>query len=163
MSQDYIPLATVTLASATSTVTFSNIPATYRDLIVVTSTFQTNASDQLSNYRVNGDTSGIYNGVFMDTYPGTPASGSSSNQTSGLWNYITNVSSTTPLSTIVQFLDYSATDKHKTALHRLGSGSLVGAYATRVALTSAINSLTILATSGNYQTGSTFNLYGILA
>ena len=31
----YTPLANVTLASTTSTVTFSSIPATYRDLLVV--------------------------------------------------------------------------------------------------------------------------------
>jgi hypothetical protein len=160
----YTPLATVTLGTAAASVTFSSIPATYRDLICVTSTFQTNAGDQYSSYRINGDTGANYNWVYMDTYPGTPSSGATSNATSSLWTYTQNVSSTTPLTTIVQFMDYSATDKHKTQLHRFGAASpTVGAYASRWANTAAVTSISILATSGNYQSGSTFSLYGVIA
>jgi hypothetical protein len=160
----YTALATVTLGSSASSVTFSSIPATYRDLVLVSSTFQVNASDQFSHYRVNGDSGSNYNLVYMDTYGGGPTSGSSINQTNALTEYHQNVSSTTPVTTIIQFMDYSATDKHKTQLHRFGAASpTVGAYATRWASTAAINSIAITATSGNYQTGSTFALYGVIA
>jgi hypothetical protein len=158
----YVALANITLGSSASSVTFSSIPATFRDLVVVTSTFQINASDQNSHYRVNGDSSAIYNLVYMDTYGGSPSSGVSANQTNALWEYHQNISSTTPFTTIVQFIDYSATNKHKTQLHRFGAASpTVGAYATRWANTAAITSIAITGTSGNYQAGSTFALYGI--
>jgi hypothetical protein len=159
----YTPLATVTLGSSASSVTFSNIPATYRDLILVMAIFQSSGGDRNTNYQVNGDSGNNYNLVYMDTYGGSPSSGATSNQPSALIEYHQSVSDTTPSVTVVQFMDYSATDKHKTALHRFGAASpTVGAYATRWASNSAINSI-LLTPNTNYLTGSTFNLFGISA
>jgi hypothetical protein len=159
----YIPLATTTLSSAAGSVTFSSIPATYRDLILVIATFQSSGGDRLTNYRLNGDNGTNYSYVYMDTYGGNPSSGGSGGLTSGLFEYHQSVPETTPSVAIVQFMDYSATDKHKTQLHRFGAAApTVGAYATRWANTAAITSI-VLTPNTNYLTGSTFNLYGVIA
>jgi hypothetical protein len=60
----YTPLATVTLASTASSVTFSSIPATYRDLVVVHNNFGTVNNDANSNFRFNGDSGSNYSRVY---------------------------------------------------------------------------------------------------
>jgi len=67
---------------------------------------------------------------------------------------------------ISQLLDYSATDKHKTLINRLNStngGSStenVEQQAARWANTAAVTSIEIF---GNFASGATFNLYGVIA
>jgi hypothetical protein len=62
------------------------------------------------------------------------------------------------------FLDYSATDKHKTFLTR-GSraGGIVIAYANRWAQTTAINSIAMVMQAGSLNSGTVISLYGIEA
>jgi len=57
----YTPLATVTLGSATSSVTFSSIPATYRDLILIFDGTRTGNNNV--QYRFNSDTGTNYSTV----------------------------------------------------------------------------------------------------
>jgi hypothetical protein len=153
MSQDYIPLATVTLGSSASSVTFSSIPATYRDLIVVVA----HSKSALTTYtlRFNGDTtSGNYTGIYMV--------GDGSSAFSGLDNNIAFGDSLT--SQIFHIMDYSATDKQKTQLLRHNRAeSQVVAYALRWANTAAITSMAFTTSTGTFSTGSTFSVYGIVA
>ena len=149
----YTALATVTLASSAASVTFSSIPATYRDLILVfRGTLTTTA---VVGARANGDTGSNYTLVRMVG----PVVSSSHTET-----YFPLLYSGSPLNglSIVQFMDYSATDKHKTALTRSGdfSADRVEAIASRWANTAAINSLTV---SSTFASGCTFNLYGVIA
>jgi hypothetical protein len=155
----YIPLATITLGSSSSSVTFSSIPATYRDLVlVINGTTTVGANLRL---RINSDTGANYNrAVFAGdgsvTYSIAQAAINQINLDSfGFFD-------TTIGTTIAQFLDYSATDKHKTVLSRAnnttnGVSSMVGRYAS----TSAITSLNTFPSAGSYATGTTFNLYAI--
>jgi len=156
MSQDYIPLATVTLASSASSVTFSNIPATYRDLICVVN----HTKNTLTTFtiRFNGDnTSGNYTSVYM---VGDGASATSGTETGFTFAY----SDTTRSTQVCQVMDYSATDKHKTMLLRHSdSARQATAYAARWASTSAITSMAFAPSSGTFDSGSTFSLYGIVA
>ena len=156
MSQDYLPLATVTLASSASAVTFSNIPATYRDLICVVN----HTKNTLTTFtiRFNGDnTSGNYTSVYMV--------GNGSSAVSGTETGFTFAFSDTPVNTqVCQIMDYSATDKHKTMLLRHSDSSRQSAaYAARWANTAAITSMAIALSSGTFSAGSTFNLYGVIA
>jgi hypothetical protein len=65
---------------------------------------------------------------------------------------------------VIQIMDYSATDKHKTALSRSNNaGVVVSAHAGRWANTSAVTSINIEAIGLLYQSGSTFSLYGVIA
>jgi hypothetical protein len=153
----YTPLATVTLASATATVTFSSIPATYRDLI-----FIFNGVGSASGYgffRFNGDTGNNYNYVFMygDV---TPVSSGASN-TIGFFG---NIEPSLLNPTVSNIMDYSATDKHKTYLSRNDRvPGIVIATAGRWANTAAITSMSVNKNGGNFQSGSTFSLYGVIS
>ena len=151
----YVSLATITLTATDSEIIFSSIPATYRDLIVVAA--GTNAADTQVYVRFNGDSGSNYSRVGME------GNGSSASSFSGSGTEIRGLfGSATQHNNILQIMDYTATDKHKTALGRrnIASGSTV-AVAGRWANTSAITSVTLIAASQAWQVGSTFSLYGI--
>lgn len=154
----YFPLANITLGSSASSVTFSSIPATYRDLVLIYYGLGSTA-DAGHRVEVNGDTGNNYSVVRM---AGGPSSVVSSSATT---NYFPLLYSASPQNgmAILQIMDYSATDKHKTALTRANhiSQSTVEALASRWANTAAITSLKILQSSGTLQSGTTIALYGI--
>jgi hypothetical protein len=155
----YKALATVTLGSSATSVTFSSIPGTYRDLVLVingksgtgTETFlalrPNNDSGNKSRLFMFSDGSSISSGVFTDAlFIGTLPTSGSNNMTS-----ITNI------------MDYSATDKHKTMLQRSTSAVNISAQALRWASTSAITSLVLVVTTQSIGAGTTLSLYGIVS
>jgi hypothetical protein len=151
----YTPLATVTLGSSASGITFSSIPATYRDLILICQ--YTNDNNPL--VRFNSDSGNNYSFVRMLGSGSAAFSDSDVNQ-SGI--AIATGSATSGQTSIVQIMDYSATDKHKTVLIRNGLAStFVNASANRWANTPAINTISFQV--GTYGAGSTFSLYGVIA
>ena len=167
MSQDYIPLANVTLGSSASSITFSNIPATYRDLILVV-----NGSPSTNDYpvvtsRFNSDTGANYERVRLG------GSGSGSGGTSfagGMDNLQLNSffglgsSSSSRFALISQVMDYSATNKHKTVLSRSGTNTDgVEALSGRWANSSAITTWQVYTSSAAFASGTIFALYGIVA
>ena len=161
-TQTYTPLATVTLASTASSVTFSSIPATYRDLIVVASYSVTSAANSL--IRVNGDSGANYNMVMMNGNDGGSPTGSTSYTGNEFYFSWSAAIPTNEIGTgVIQFLDYSATDKHKSGLIRHGSSREVTTFATRWANTTAISSISLTASATTYRVGSTFSLYGVIA
>ena len=65
---------------------------------------------------------------------------------------------------VVQIMDYSATDKHKSVLLRHSdSARQAAAYAARWANTAAITSMVLAPSSGTFSSGSSFALYGMAA
>ena len=153
----YVPLANITLGSAASSVTFSSIPATYRDLVLVANG-KFSSSNSLVRIRVgNGslDTGSNYTSVYANSTPESQ-SATETYWTLGRWD---NVEGTM----ITHIMDYSATDKHKTALSRRGSASFsnVQMNASRWANTAVITTVSVLSTDNTYAAGSTFALYGI--
>jgi len=157
--QSTTALATVTLQAATPTVTFSGIPNSYRDLIL---SINIDGNSSGFRLRVNNDTGSNYfrMGMVDDPNPGSFANTSDHMAfvVGGLDNGAGNLINAT-------FFDYSATDKHTTALARSGAMPLseMGAYANRWANTEAINSITMYTASGSWDIGSTFSLYGRIA
>lgn len=158
----YTPLATVTLGSSAASVTFSSIPATYRDLVLVVNAKNTVGANYNSLARLNGDTGNNNPSIFM------------MGNSSGAVGVIRNVdgagqigySNSSSNSTIIaQFMDYSATDKHKTILSRSNAeAERVSAHAIRWTNTAAITSIAVLIEGGaTWATGGRFDLYGILA
>jgi hypothetical protein len=151
----YTPLATVTLGGSAATVTFSSIPATYRDLILVTE--NTRSTSTNTRARFNSDTGSNYSYVTMTG----DSSGAASSAATTNAVIICPTTTGTQLG-ILQIMDYSATNKHKTALSRASTGTVeVTALANRWANTAAITSIQVLTGAGTFQTGSTFSLYGI--
>ena len=150
----YDLIATTTLAAASSEVLFGSIPQGYRDLICVVNA--TAATGQDFYMTLNADSSN-YTMVRMGATPGASSQAESTREV-GLQG--------TGLSThILQIMDYSATDKHKTTLSRTSrAGDILAAYASRYASTSAITSVGFSINGGhNFNTGATFSLYGVIA
>ena len=151
----YVLLNQITLAANSSSVTFSNIPQNYGDLVLVISGILTTSNDNI-NLNVNGTgTSGSR--VFMFGDGSSASSGTSTTLTVGFPGTVVS-------STVLQIFDYSATDKHKTMLFRSNNtNSGVSAQAERWANTAAITSLGLSPNSRQFTTGHTFYLYGLVA
>ena len=153
----YTALATRTLTSTAASVTFSSIPATYRDLIVIYQGSTSAVAGVIA--RVNGDSGSNYTLVRMI---GNSSGAISSAATDSYFPMVYSGNPQSALS-ILQIMDYSATDKHKSALTRTThtSQSVVEALASRWANTAAITSIAI--SGGTFTVGSTFSLYGVIA
>jgi hypothetical protein len=162
--QSMTALASITLQSASASVLFSGIPQNYRDLILVLNgSFAANGTYDI---RVNSDSASIYTNVYAQGQQDNQTfSGTDTATAFGVWSKNVYTANLRFMSTS-QFIDYSATDKHKTALFRSGGpqlGSIVmGMSAGRYASTLAITTLTVLG-SQNFNIGSTFDLYGRIA
>ena len=162
--QTYRPLATVTLGSSASSVTFSSIPATYRDLIVVANFTQTDTTT--AAIRFNSDTGSNYSYVSMTGSGAGALSSQGSGQDLIFIPFFTTSASSQAFS-FSQVMDYSATDKHKTVLTRdlttRTTDSLLAtvSQANRWANTAAITTLQVFMRAGNFNAGGRFDLYGI--
>ena len=159
----YTPLATLTLASATSSVTFSNIPATYRDLILITDGSLASANE--FRLRFNSDTGSNYPKVIAQGFTGGTFSVALTSTSIVPWDP-NNLEANSRFAILANVMDYSATDKHKTALIRTNGRAdttpLVSMAAGRWANTAAINSVNV-SSGANFNIGSTFSLYGVIA
>lgn len=154
----YEALATVTLAVDTASVTFSSIPATYRDLVLVLEGTLTSGEGVLTAV-INGDTGANYSRVHIGGGGASGFSGEASGNNELQFGFITNVRH----SSITQFMDYSATDKHKTVLNRSNNPTVTTfGWTSRYANNNAITSLLIdTSSAGSFGAGTTLNLYGI--
>lgn len=161
----YTLIASNTLSGGETSFTFSSIPSTYTDLILVFGSFQgtTNYSFSL---RFNGDTNTNYSYTVLEGN-GTSASSSRSSNVAGWYNGAVIGFPDSKSNAIFHIMDYANTTTYKTGIGRynyLGTG-LPGA-GTSVGLwrnTSAINSITVFLASGSFTAGGTAKLYGIEA
>ena len=153
----YTLIDSVTLSSSAASVTFSSIIQDYGDLIIVFDG-KVIAYDGYMLVQLNSDTGSNYSYVFA-------RSSGSSRGTSQTAMRVYDHLNTDQSTFILQIMDYSATDKHKTMLSRGGSSSFgVGMNAGRWANTSAVTSVLVIGQSGlDFAAGSTFYLYGIEA
>ena len=167
MAITYEPIATNTVSgTGTASVTFSSIPSTYTDLILICNTGIISGTDNLGIRVGNGsvDTGSNYSITYL-TGNGTSASSARlSSQTILEITYVGGMDSTLNSNQIVQFNDYSNTTTNKTLVTRnnrasLGVDAAVGLWRS----TSAINIITCTVKGGtsNWLSGSTFTLYGI--
>jgi hypothetical protein len=167
----YVALATTTLGSSASTVTFSSIPTTVngvalKDLVLVANGSPADTSFPAILGRVNANSSTVYFAVRM-TGDGTTA-GTAVSYNAGTFldlgtAYGAGSSTTGRFSVIAQYFDFAQTDQHKTVLTRTNtSTSGVQAAACRWGATDAITSLSVLTSGGaGFAAGSTFSLYGV--
>ena len=161
----YTPIATTTLGGSAASYTFSSIPSTYTDLVIVVSAILVSGGLDLG-IRFNGDTGTNYSATIL-TGNGTSASSTrETSQTRGLLDYNGTPSTTAGAHTLlVNVMNYANSTTYKTAIAR--SNNAAGGTDANVVLwrsTSAINSLTILSTNvNNIATGSTLTLYGLAA
>ena len=163
MATTYEKIATTTLGSATSTITFSSIAASWTDLRIVC-TYLTTASGNV-RLRFNSDTGTNYSGTQL---AGLGTSAISDRVTSGTFAY--TVGNSTSSSTIPFLLEADifsyAGSTYKTCLISTsadlnGSGS-VEKWVDLYRSTSAINAILLYPSSGNFDIGTTATIYGIL-
>jgi len=156
----YTPIATTTLGATASSYTFSSIPSTYSDLVLI-ATINGFASQTECGLRFNGDSGSNYSRTYLVGDGSVAFSGRSSNATN-----ITISANTTSLEMFtVSIMNYSNATTYKSVVSR--SDSAPTAVKTTTGLwrnTAAINSLSIVRTGAvDLPAGSTFTLYGIAA
>jgi len=165
----YTPIATQTLGSAASTFTFSSIPQTYTDLLVVSNANTTNGSDSEIHYVINSDSGNHYSKTFMYgngssviTFRDSTLSGGENGGLAVAGSYFATAS--------FHFMNYSNTTTYKIMLLQSAAGTnsaAIGAYLWRGSTGSSTEAITRLdftvAGGGNFNTGTSFTLYGILA
>jgi hypothetical protein len=154
------PLANLTLGSAQATITFSSISQTYRDLILVIMPVATTTGNA-GRMRFNSDTGSNYSWVQLYGDGSTAASSANGSTT----EMIGIQSETARTNSVLQIMDYSATNKHKSVLARSNNAAVITTLVNqRWANTAAITSIEVFMTGGTtYAAGSTFALYGVSA
>lgn len=146
-----------TLASSASSVTFSSIPNTFTDLILISDYSLTANGSPI--VRLNGDTGSNYSRMYIGGNGGAQTAHYYSTTSIEIGFF----GSGNRLLSVMQFGDYAATDKHKPVLDRINNMTgfpVTNLLASRWASTSAITSITYTAGS-NFATGSVFTLIGI--
>jgi hypothetical protein len=160
----YTPIATNTLTADGQTVTFSSIPATYTDLVLVINATAVSTSLDIS-MRFNSDTASNYSRTLLSGSGSTVTSSREANYTSAQINNISQITSTAAAYTgIVHIFNYANTTTFKTALSRSNNAANgVEAVAHLWRKTpEAIHTITLTAgASRDMKTGSSFSLYGI--
>jgi len=159
-TKTYKPIATTTLGSAVSSYTFSSIPNTYTDLVIIAQVKGT-ATTYL-NLRFNGDTGSNYSRTTLSGNGSSAASERRSNQTWINTDYNEAIETNFNYINTLQIMNYANSTTFKTVLCRAnnaatGTGTTVGLWRS----TAAITSVSIVANNNTFDTGSTFTLYGI--
>jgi hypothetical protein len=163
----YTPIATTTLGSSAASYTFSSIPSTYTDLVlVVAGTTSVNGEAILMQY--NGDTATNYSFTYLYGTGSSAASGRQSSRAYAALNWGTAFSSTEQSNAIVTIHNYANSTTYKTCIARNNNpnGSSLAGTEAIVSLwrsTAAINSILVKSGSGNMNAGFTLTLYGIQA
>jgi hypothetical protein len=165
----YTPIYSQTLSSNTSSITFSNIPTTFTDLVLVCSARSAWTSDEYEavGFRFNGDSSNNYSTTFVAGNGSSAVSFRESTQPQITARMNPSTSSNTAFSSIiVQIQNYSNVTTNKTVLIRSNSSVEFYEVAANVGTwrsTSPIISLFVGNARANLVAGSTFTLYGIKA
>jgi hypothetical protein len=159
MPLTYEPIATTTVSGgSTNTVTFSSIPSTYTDLILIyKATANTPTTGRLT---FNSNTSSIYSETYLEAN-GSSVSTARQNNQPALWPgsfYSTGITNG-----IIHINNYKNTTTFKTALIRTNFTTFLGYNVGTFGSTSAITSISIATQSGTHYFGSDsiFTIYGI--
>jgi hypothetical protein len=162
MASTYTPIATTTLGSAAASYTFSSIPSTYTDLVLVVNGILVSGGGASISLQFNADTASNYSNLYMygDGTNATSGKNTGANKMSLGW-----ISGAAQGNSIINIQNYSNTTNYKTGIGRGNTANDI--VIARVGLwrnTSAISSILVgNDVSINFATGTTFTLYGIAA
>ena len=170
MTATYDSIATTTLSSAASTITFSSIPNTYTDLrLVVNAIVDLDGDGRSPQIRLNNDTGNNYSQTQLNGSGSAAGTNTLSSQTrvyialsgnlrqSPNWKFFT-----------IDFMSYAGSTNKTLLSTWAGDQNGAGNVEYNVGLwrnTSAINRIDIQLSGspGNYAAGTTATLYGIKA
>jgi hypothetical protein len=176
MANTYSLIASNTLTVASSSVTFSSIPATFTDLVLKASigpeSYYNPSFDQFVRlWIIPNGSAGVISGTFMrgngstaisarETETGawqagifTETNSNGANNFSSIEAYIPNYAGSTN-----KVISVNSAQENNTSS---GDTSRIGAYAGLRSATSAITQISFLSTYGDWPIGSSFYLYGI--
>jgi hypothetical protein len=160
----YVAIDTKIITSTVQAVTFTAIPQTYTDLVLVASPkCDSNRDLQIRVGNGSLDTGANYSATALWANTTTTGSNRNSSATYMYSNYYGGATATAGQNVrVYHFNNYSNTATYKTVLMRSslasgGTDALVGMWSS----TSAINTISMFPLSGDIVAGSTFTLYGI--
>lgn len=161
----YVALATQTLGSAVSSVTFSSIPQGYTDLrLVMQARTDTGNNVDYAVVKLNNDATALYSRTEVYGDGASAGSGRASNFLIGIASSAQGGNTDIKTMSTMDFMNYSNSTTYKSVLYRETSAaqiSLAGVGLYRS--TSAISTITLTPYYGTWQSGSTFTIYGIAA
>lgn len=162
--ESFDSIATQTLSSNTTAVTFSSIPSTYKDLHVryVAKNINSGITDVYLTFNSDGGSNYSKSWIFTFDGGGPYESG---NDTGLSLGYTAGNDSGVYGAAMIDIPDYASTNKNKTCTYLTGNEKssantttlIIGAGQWRS--TAAISSLTL--SCGTFASGSRFELYGI--
>jgi len=166
MATTYDKIATTTLSSAASSITFSSIAASWTDLrLILVGTTVVTGENVIMQF--NSDTATNYSFTRLDGSGTAASSGRNANTSFLIWTQAGGTSNTIPTFFTADIFSYAGST-YKTSLltsseDKNGSGEIeryVGLWRN----TSAITRLDLTTNGGsNFATGTTATLYGIKA
>jgi hypothetical protein len=158
----YTPIATTTLGSAAASYTFTSIPSSYTDLVLIVNGLLDSGTAQDLRVQLNGDGGSNYSATNMYGTGSAAGSFRYTNDTAGILDFYGSFSTTQRAISITSFMNYSNTTTNKTFIGRSNrADSGTDAYVNLWRSTAAINSIYLFCPSRNFAAGSTFTLYGI--
>jgi len=154
----YEKIDTTTLSSNTQTVTFSSIPQTYTDLVIVIEGSATSNSDFVLKVGNNSvPTNTLYSRMFIFGYSG----GTNPDTAGNLGGFVFSMYTARSMA-IINLMNYTNTNVNKTALIRNNVGIDI-IYASQNLLRSAIaiNIMEFTTGTHSFTAGTVFSIYGI--
>ncbi len=161
MASTYTPIATTTASGSTATITFSSISGTYTDLILVINGYMASGGYfdiQMGNGSVDTGANYSYTRLYGD------GSSAGSNRASNTSYIRASLSTSLNATSIINFQNYANSSVYRTVLLRYSStnteaAAVVGTWRNS---SSAINTISLVG-AGNWNSSTTFTLYGIKA
>ena len=157
----YTPVASQTLSAATSSVTFSNVPQDYTDLIIVLNGTTNDSGTNNLRLQFNSDSGSNYSATRL---LGSGSAASSARDSNNTYAMVGDIASSL-FTSIIHINNYSNSTTYKTVLSRTGNANAyLGAYAAVWRSTNAINTITLATNPAlTFMSGTTVSIYGIQA
>ena len=163
MPATYDKIMTANGTGSSGQITFSVIPATYTDLVLVANPQSTSGARQMY-MTFNSDTGSNYSRTILSGTGSTAVSARNSNAQQTYLDYYGIVEATSPCIHITNIMNYANTTTNKTALTRANdAASGVDAIVHLWRSTAAINRIDIYLDAVSFTSSSVFTLYGIKA
>jgi hypothetical protein len=163
MAPTYEPIATTTLGTAAATITFSSIPATYTDLILVTNLSYTAGGATLM--RFNSDTGNNYSYTYIYGDGTSAASSKGQDRTSIVVDLASGFDTTLFGMFTANIFSYAGSTNKTILIENSNDKNGSGTVERSVRLwrnTSAITSISLTHSASTFKAGTTATLYGIL-
>lgn len=169
MPSTYTPIASTTLGSATSSVTFSSL-GSYTDLFISATVFPDTTVSRYLVIRFNGDTGNNYNDNILAGLGNGAEAGPNNNAPwmymSGYGAMLNDSTTAFPMLSKINIMNYNNSTTYKNVVFTSDQSKISGATYTGIGMwrnTAAITSVTLQCNTYNLGANSVFTIYGIKA